>query len=437
MVKRLQAHNLLGLNIRGVDDQALVVGFLIFPLFLLTLQGWVGYCLFSIAFFAAISLIRHRTKAFPLLTYQQHYWLRLLLLVLAGPVLAVMLGQLFRHSLIWKNYDSPARFLLCLPILWVIIKRDINVLKLLSYSVPLSIFITLIVTQVHPDFSWGTHRIKTYFVDALSFGSLNLTLGIFCLLSINLYQQDSKFLATYKLLGFLAGLYLSLCSGSRTGWAALPIAIWLWFYFRAERPKLSVSLLAIALAILSSFAVYYFSTMVQSRINLAVTEALVYDWDGINDNKHSTGQRISFLRIGWFLFLENPLGGWGDQGFKPMLNSPELAKFATKFTREFAYKSGFHNEVITNMVRSGVWGLLSSCALFFVPAVFFARYLRAASLVTRKIALLSFCYIVCVFISGMSTEVFNLKFTASFHAMMYVCLIGSLLVSLRSDNTPN
>ena len=115
------------------------------------------------------------------------------------------------------------------------------------------------------------------------------------------------------------------------------------------------------------------------------------------------------------------------------INHPELNQYALQETQEFALRSGFHNEIATNMVRSGVWGLLSSSALFLLPALFFLRGLYSDSLQAQKVALLALGYLACTFISGMTTEVFNLKFTASFHALMFTCFISSLLVYHAAD----
>jgi O-antigen ligase len=67
--------------------------------------------------------------------------------------------------------------------------------------------------------------------------------------------------------------------------------------------------------------------------------------------------------MGLHYFSERPLSGWGDKGFKEKLNDPEISFFSSSFTRDFAFNAGFHNEFITNMVRSGILGLVSSILL--------------------------------------------------------------------------
>jgi O-antigen ligase len=359
----------------------------------------------------------------------QNTWLWGFVILFALPVIAIFLGQSGRQDYAGRDYDSPTRFLLSIPILLVLFQKRFDMLKSLVYAIPGAIFITCIVVTLNPDSVWGRqnnpalYRASTYFVDPLTFGSLNLTLGLCCLLSIDLYERDGWGVRLYKGTGFIVGVYLSVVSGSRTGWLALPLVLFLWVNLRMTRYRVP----ALISVLLLAGGSYYLSTTLQQRLDLAEQEILSYHWNELNPQT-SVGDRLSFLRMAGFLFAQNPWSGFGDHGFAGFINHPELNRYALKKTQEFALRSGFHNEIATNMVRSGVWGLLSSSALFVLPAVFVVRSLYAVSPQIKRIALLALGYLVCTFISGMTTEVFNLKFTASFHALMFTCFISSLLV---------
>jgi O-antigen ligase len=57
------------------------------------------------------------------------------------------------------------------------------------------------------------------------------------------------------------------------------------------------------------------------------------------------------------------------------MNSPEIVQYASVYARNFP-EHGFHNEILTSAVRSGIWGLLSSLALFFFPIIWAVKILK-------------------------------------------------------------
>ncbi len=398
------------------------------PMFVLTIKGWISGILFAssaVAMFMLCVDLKCNSPIFP----RQNTWLWCCVILFTLPMIAIFLGQSGRQDYVGRDYDSPSRFLLCIPILLVLFQHRFDVLKPLVYTMPGAIFITVIVVTLSPDKTWGPlndpvhFRASTYFVDPLTFGSLNLTLGLCCLLSIDLYGRDTWGVRIYKAAGFTVGLYLSIASGSRTGWLAFPLVSVVWLSLKVTRYRV----LALISVLLLAGSGYYLSITVQQRLDLAGQEIMSYQWNALNPQT-SVGDRLSFLRMAVFLFTQKPWSGFGDHGLSEFINHPELNRYALRTTQEWALRSGFHNEITTNMVRSGVWGLLSSSALFVIPALFFIRSLYGGSPQAQKIAVLALGYLACTFISGMTTEVFNLKFTASFHAIMFTCFISSLLV---------
>jgi O-antigen ligase len=397
------------------------------PLFLLIIKGWISTILF-ISSGLSLLLLYLRKKQGAYLFSKLNKWLFCFLFVFTLPTLAILISQLFLQELLWRSYDAPVRFLLSIPILLVLVQNKIDVLKILIYSIPFALVMTLICVALNPYLGWGADRITTYFVDPLTFGSLNLTLGIFCFLSLDLYQVDSWRVKIIKYSGFIIGLYLSILSGSRTGWLALPLLILIWMFFQRKKPDAFMSVIILLLISIG----FFFSSVVQHRLGLVIQEITNYQWNSENQQT-SIGDRISFLRMAVFLFLQKPLSGFGENGFAEFINHPELNKYAIEATQRFVLNALFHNEISTNTVKSGLWGLLSSSALFFVPAIFFIKKMGSTIIQIQRTAMLGFGYWTCTFISGMTTEVFNLKFTASFHALMLTFLISSLIFHINSN----
>jgi len=141
----------------------------------------------------------------------------------------------------------------------------------------------------------------------------------------------------------------------------------------------------------------------------------------------SVGLRLSFYRMGLAYFLENPLMGWGDLGWMLRMHQPQFMEYASEFARE-GPQHGFHNEIITNAVRSGIWGLLASVGFFSVVFVRALQGLRLGSGGAHRV--ISVTLLVCIshwFIAGLTTEITNLVFLSSFIGLTVAVLLGEQL----------
>jgi O-antigen ligase len=316
------------------------------------------------------------------------------------------------------------------------LKTNSRIVEFMSYTFPTVTLLALANILTHPNLFWGASRLSTQALDPLEFGSLSLTFGILSLITIKLHKSNSKLLVLYKLIGFFTGIYLSLASGSRTGWMALPIIGFLWLYFERAKftyPTRLISALSFVAIIIFS---YLFSTTVQLRTDAAVSEITNYHWNSPNPDT-SVGARISFIRMAIFLLEKKPLTGWGDGNFESVINDPAL-NFAIIETKTVALKAGFHNDITANMVRSGIWGLIATMALLLIPALFFIRSLRSNNKNKRDLAFIALVFLICQFVSSLSMEIFTLKYSASFYGLMMAIFCGQILYYSNQDTlNPN
>jgi len=272
---------------------------------------------------------------------------------------------------------------------------------------------------------WGPEGITTFFVDPLTFGSYTLLFALISLLGLS-ECWDKLGLANrcFCALGVLSGFYLSITSGSRTGWFNLPIFLGIWAFF-VLKPKLGVrrTSLLIALLMLILFVALVSNSYLLNKFILIWTEILDYKFYATNADS-SVGLRLSFYRMGLTYFLERPFAGWGDLGWLYEINRPELMQFASYYARE-SPKHGFHNEIITNSVRSGIWGLFASISLFIFVLVRAIQGLRLKSTGEhRLISLTLLVFISHLFIAGLTTEITNLVFLSSFIGLTLAVLLG-------------
>lgn len=428
---------LLASKLNFSAEQLFLASLVISPLFLLTVSGWMTRIVLVCALLAMYVLYKNKTKNHEFaLNSKVTFHRRLLCATLALPFLAILLGQLFRGQYAWSYYDSPAHILICILILLATAKTGSHVVKLISYVFPIATLLALVNILIDPNLYWGAGRLSTHAMDPLDFGSLSLTFGLLSLISIRLHGHDSKLLTLYKFIGFCTGIYLSILSGSRTGWLALPVVGFLWIYYDNEKftlPTKIITSLGIVALITSS---YFFSSNVHQRVDATTQDLLSYQWNTAAPNDYtSVGARISFARMAVFLLAQRPLGGWGDGGFESVINDPAL-NFSRPETKKIALEAGFHNDITANMVRSGIWGLISTVALFLIPAIFFIRNMRSEHKNQRNAAFLALTFLICQFVSSLSMEIFNLRYSASFYGLMLAVFCGQILFYM-SHNTTN
>jgi O-antigen ligase len=415
---------MLTISQRTVSEKFLISLLAIFPIGTMVVKGWMSGFLFATALIS-IALTIHIWRNRPA-EVNINRWALAITLMLISPILAILISQAIRQDWIIRDYDGPSRFLLALPIFYVCWKKNFSLEKYWQYAIPTTLIVTLIALPFLPKTGWGNEptRLATFFVDPLTFGRVCLTLGLLSLFTINLCQKDKWFSIVFKLIGAGVGFYLSIKSGSRTGWLAMPFVFFLFLWSYGPRNKVLSTIGALVISISAVGATYHFSPTVKERISLAVDEVSTYKMHEMNPD-NSVGMRISFARMGWYYFNLQPLSGWGDKGFVNHLDDPEISQYASKFTRDFSYNALFHNEFTTNAVKSGIWGIISTALLFFVPLVLFINAWRKG--LSPRLATFGVAYVVCELISGMSTEVFNLKFTASLYAVLIAGLLGSVL----------
>ena len=98
-----------------------------------------------------------------------------------------------------------------------------------------------------------------------------------------------------------------------------------------------------------------------------------------------------------------------------------------------AFGSAFHNQVVTNAVRHGVLGGVAAFLLLAVPLGVAARQLSAADEPARRAAAMGLAWSIVLVASSRTTEVVDLKYTASLYALMTALLCGASLARHGQD----
>ena len=406
-------------------DGLLVLLLHLYPVLALAVRKWVAAGEYAAVFIALLMLVRDARRTESLPPYPRVIWW--FVGMFAGLPLAVLIGQLFRLEWIPRNFDSPIRFLIVIPVFLVIYRHRIPALTYLVRMLPVTLFILLLEVLIWPDMKWGG-RVTTYFVDPLTFGSLALLLGTLSMVSLVMVSEKQPVTRLLRISAFFVGAGLSVASGSRTGWVALPFValLWGWVETSGHRFQNRIRFVVAAMILVAVASIYSWVPTVHTRVNDAVHDISGYSWCKVN-GETSVGYRISFYRMATALILARPLSGYADAEMKTVLYTDSFRAFSTKETSDFIVSCGFHSELFTNAVRSGIWGLSATVGLCLIPLSVMVALIRSGNPRKRRMALVGAAYLCFIVISGMTTEVFNLKYTTSLHAMMMASIYGTLL----------
>jgi O-antigen ligase len=395
----------------------------------LTVRGWSNWILFSCAL-GAIVLFASRTA--PRTENARDPLARLYLLALIAPVFAVVVSLALRGDWNWSELDAPARFWAGALVFMLALRWRLDAARWLRMLLPLALALTLVQQYIAPQpRKWTEERMSTYFADPLVFGYLSLAFALMCFMAASpqRWRERPAWLNAITVAALPVGAYLSIESGSRTGWLAVPILIVIWLQLYMPAPRRwgrAFMPLVFVLAAAGVAALGYASIpRVHERVHEAVSDVTNYSFEGVAPVS-PVGMRITYLRIASDLIRQHPLAGVGDTSHRPPV--PKSAfPYADDYAVFTAFRSGMHNQVVTNTVRWGVLGGATAALLLVVPLVIFGRAIRSSDPVLRENAAMGLAFSLLIFVASFTTEVVDLKYTASFHALMTSLLAGACL----------
>ena len=416
-----------------------VVSLLLLPIFHLTLNNWTGIFLGLGTLFASLEVIFSKNNIVSKFKERRFY---LVLIILLSYSLSILFSQILRFNFSYKAYLDISPFLYFIPIVIALKNLKIDFGSYFKNIIPIVIIGALWSASFnHRELvsdAWGD-RITVYFSDPLAFGQMMMTLALISLSNVEIQKNDISdfFQNIWRLLGFCVGMYLSIASGSRSGWLSIPIVFFLLVVLKIKW-RLSKSIpLGLLIAFLLSLIIYYLSPFAQVRISEAIQEITNYPWGGGLAPETSVGLRITFQRLGWYYFTQSPISGWGNQGYTAIKDAEPLLNFSTQASRDFVYNALFHNEVMTQMVRYGLFGILGYTGAVILPLILSFRYIKSTNQTVSQSALMCSIFIICQMITGLSDEFLNLKGMVAFYSYIVSLLLLTMLNFSTSRSNPS
>ena len=270
--------------------------------------------------------------------------------------LLVAINILFSGEPEWKYLDNPSRFLLVIPVFLAIRYSSVSE-DYFNWGIFIAALLACVIAlyQRH----WlGIDRVYGLISNInspITFGNIGLLLGV---LAPTTYPTIKKSLGRWALvcvtLATLAGLYVSLLSGTRGGWIAMPLLLVLIGSLIPKGGKIKSLLLLLFLA--GVFVVFYYvDQQVRGRIDAAYFELYKIFVSGEVSNG-SVGVRFQLWHVAWLEFLQHPLTGVGlGQYYNEKLLLVK-AGFASGAVQNFQFA---HNEPMHILAEMGLLGFIS------------------------------------------------------------------------------
>ncbi len=335
---------------------------------------------------------------------------------------AIFISQSYHYNYAAHPHDAASRYWLAIPVFLLLQRLRPNVFTLLQFAFPVAAITGFLLAK---DLG-GRSGIGT--LDLIHFGDFELMLGMLSLFSINWFGRDKLSLHILKLLGFIAGLAVSLASGSRGGWLAIPVFIAIFFHFKMARISLKRAMASLILAILAITIAYSVNTTFHQRVD-SVHErvgSLANDIVLLNQGKldSSVGIRWQLYKAAVDVFARHLLFGVGPEGYalemKPMLEAGKITPNAASYGR-----GEVHNDILSKAAGMGVFGLVAILAIYFVPFRLFWQATKSAAPQAKRAGILGIVFVSGFFVFGLTVEILGLTMSTAFYSFTVAVLLAA------------
>jgi O-antigen ligase len=296
---------------------------------------------------------------------------------------------------------------------------SIRTLSLVQYAFPLgAIAAFAAVMMKNPHVS--TYA-STSFMNHIHLGDLALLLGFLSLFSVNWIRKDHPVVKLLKILGLIAGSYVSVVSSARGGWIAIPVFVFVYIHFGFSGKLFNKVLMAMLSIGLVALLAYIFIEPIHHRLWMIYSDLSSFSSGHENT---SIGVRLQLWNAAIHLIAQNPVFGVGAAGFANAMDGLSATGMITPIAAGLG-KGEVHNEILAHTVRFGIFGLASILAVYFVPFAIFLRAARSRIHQQNIAAIMGMSVTLGFFVFGLTVETFDLKMTAAFYSMTVAILLAT------------
>lgn len=214
------------------------------------------------------------------------------------------------------------------------------------------------------------------FMAAIPFGNFALLMGCIGIgyLLIN-KEFELKFKIILGVLIFSFSLWVSIASGTRGGWLAIPFILFLVSYVYPFI-KFYHRLLVVVTIVILLITAYFKVNFIKEKVDLAVSEAKSY-FQTKNTSKDiflgSVGTRLEMWRYGIEQFRKYPIFGKGFVRFDKELEIDINNKMVNYELKNHGH---LHNDIINILAKTGIVGIIVYFIFYINLFLFFFRGMK-------------------------------------------------------------
>lgn len=408
-------------NMGGNDGVTLIVG-LGLAFFFLTRVS-LSVSVFTLALLAVFHALKNR-KVLSRFSWRDGQWF-----IIAASLPLAYFFRMLALDVDHRLFDKVIRLLFAIPIFWIIRSYGISISKVLiciAISVLMAGFESLIQA------SNGVQRVSGVSItNPIPFGNFALLFGVLSLLLIFSGKENNRFgwVKVLSIFGFISGVYTSVASGTRGGWVAIPLFIWIiWTFFGSKRKSTTYAVVVVIVVVLSLIA--YLVPAISDRLAQGFAEAKSYLsrtslW-AAGESSSSIGIRVDMWVTGIEAFRSAPLFGLGFSGFDEFLHYRIEMGLSHRDLEAKGFKH-LHCEIITTGAKLGLLGLCA-LAIWWVGGIWwFLRDITknvSTGKIFRAMGLITFTAMIAY---SMTDSMFGM----TLHPMVYAMLLGISAGGLR------
>lgn len=331
--------------------------------------------------------------------------------------------------------DSPSRYLLGAIVLFLILRRKVDIEDIFKGMI-LGSIIGFVLYPIYCGYYLDAPRYGTELfgkqVNILSvayFAMINMS--VLAVASIYYQRTNNYMMITLTLFACVLSLVTGFMSGSKVVLLSLPVIFIIMMIF-LSRLTLNKRIVAFTLIfVLSGVSAFNFT-------NSLMYERIVNDYSQLgSDTDTSTNIRVEMFKSGLYTFIDSPIFG---KGFDNRVEyQKELQNQGRIDLPSSAFKDGkdsLHNEIINTAAKKGFVGLTFIFALYIVPIYVAYRQVRKEP--SNNVVYYSvLVFMLTLFMIGLTEAPLMGRSTAVYYVTTVIFFMLALRREVGSSNDKN